>query len=67
MERKLQELSVIELKALAYDTLAQLQILQNNMNIINQELNLRATPPPNQTSPVIPREPLSPSGTVQTL
>ena len=55
MEKNLQTLSDIELKALAYDHLAQLQQLQNNLNLINQELAKRASapqPPPNQ---VIPR------------
>ena len=42
MERKLEELSDIELKALAYDTLAQLQMLQQNLNTINGELAKRA-------------------------
>jgi hypothetical protein len=42
MERKLQDLSDIELKALAYDTLAQLQLLQNNLNTINGELGRRS-------------------------
>lgn len=42
MERKLEELSDIELKALAYDTLGQLQLHQQNLNAINTELARRA-------------------------
>lgn len=45
METNLQTLSDIELKALAYDHLVQLQQAQNNLNIINQELAKRATKP----------------------
>ena len=66
MERKIQDLSDIELKALAYDTLAQLQLLQNNLNVINAELNTRAKNVSPQTQ-LIPREPLSPMGTVETV
>lgn len=42
MERKIEDLTDIELKALAYDTLAQLQVLQQNLNMINGELTKRA-------------------------
>jgi hypothetical protein len=41
MERKLTDLSIIELKATAYDTLAQIQQLQGNLTSINAELNTR--------------------------
>lgn len=41
MEKKLEELSDIELKALAYDTLAQIQIHQQNLQAINNELAKR--------------------------
>ena len=66
MERKIQDLSDIELKALAYDTLAQLQLLQNNLNVINTELNTRAKNVSPQAQ-LIPREPFSPVGTVETV
>ena len=54
MEKNLQTMSDIELKALAYDHLAQLQQTQNNLNMINQELARRAQQPP-PLSQVIPR------------
>lgn len=50
MERQIQDVSDMELKATAYDTLAQIQMLQNQLNTINQELSRRAQaaqqPPP---------------------
>ena len=69
MERKLQDLSDIELKALAYDTLAQLQVLQNNLNTINGELNRRAQQPQQAQPPpsrFIQRD-QPPVGTVETV
>ena len=42
MEKTLDSLTEIELKALAYDTIAQLQSLQQNLQAINQELAKRA-------------------------
>jgi len=61
MEKTLQDLSDIELKAMAYDTLAQLQLLQNNLAAFNNELSRRAqaarTPQPVITpDDIIPRE-----------
>lgn len=60
MERKIEELSDIELKALAYDTLAQLQLFQQNLNVINGELAKRAQAARQATQPIepeiIPRE-----------
>ena len=52
MEKKLTELTEVELKALAYDTIAQLQLHQNNLNVINQELSTRSV---QRSSQVIPR------------
>lgn len=66
MERKLQDLSDIELKALAYDTLAQLQLLQNNLNAINGELGRRVQQTQQQPSGFIPRD-QAPIGTVETV
>lgn len=64
MERKLEELSDIELKALAYDTLAQLQMFQQNLNVINTELakRVQAGKVTAQVVPsgVIPRQGLNP-------
>ena len=61
MERKIEELSDIELKALAYDTLAQLQLFQQNLAALNNELAKRAQAARNQQpvitpDDVIPRE-----------
>jgi hypothetical protein len=42
MERTLENLSDVELKAVAYDTLAQLQLFQQNIQVINAELAKRA-------------------------
>ena len=40
-EKQLSDLTVVELKSLAYDQISQLQMFQNNLNIINQELARR--------------------------
>jgi hypothetical protein len=42
MEKKLEDFTDIELKALAYDILAQLQVSQRNLDAINGELSKRA-------------------------
>ena len=41
MEKKLSDLTVVELKSLAYDELAKLEIAQQNLKILNQEINKR--------------------------
>ena len=41
MEKKLSDLTVIELKSLAYDELAKLENAQQNLKILNQEINKR--------------------------
>jgi hypothetical protein len=38
MDKQLSEMSVIELKAVAYDLIANLEMIRNNLNAINQEL-----------------------------
>lgn len=38
----IKKLSDLELKALAYDELAKIELSQNNLRVLNQELNLRA-------------------------
>lgn len=43
MDKTLADLTVIELKALAYDQMAQLELVQNNLRFINQELNRRVS------------------------
>jgi hypothetical protein len=63
MERKIEDLSDIELKAVAYDTLAAIQLHQNNLNAINGELARRAqanqgaqaSQPPAPSGGIIPR------------
>ena len=42
MEKKLSDLTVIELKSLAYDELARLESAQSNLRILNQEIANRA-------------------------
>ncbi len=41
MENKLSDLTVVELKSLAYDELAKLENAQQNLKILNQEINKR--------------------------
>jgi hypothetical protein len=41
MEKKLSDLTVIELKSLAYDELARVDQSQANLRILNQEINNR--------------------------
>lgn len=55
MEKQLKDFTDIELKAMAYDHIAQLQVLQNNLNAINQELARRLQPAQPQPAQVIPR------------
>ena len=38
MERKLSDLTIVELKSLAYDELARLETAQSNLRILNQEI-----------------------------
>jgi outer membrane protein TolC len=54
MDKQLSDLTVVELKALAYDQMAQLELCQNNLRVINQELSRRLNvgPPPNFGPPV---------------
>lgn len=42
----LDHLSLIELKAMAYDTLYQLEFLQNNLAVLNTEIQKRINTPP---------------------
>lgn len=74
MDKQLSDLTVVELKALAYDQMAQLELAQNNLRVINQELSRRMNtgmqvgPPPNfgpsSQRPVL--EPLPP-GSIQSV
>ena len=41
MEKKLSDLTVVELKSLAYDEVAKLENAQQNLRILNQEINKR--------------------------
>lgn len=56
MEKQLSDLTVIELKALAYDQLAQLELSQNNLKILNQELSKRLNSNPQVFNPIIQRD-----------
>jgi hypothetical protein len=68
MDKQLSDLTVVELKALAYDQMAQLELCQNNLRVINQELSRRlntVSPPnfgPSVQRPVV--DPLPP-GSIQ--
>lgn len=42
------KLNIVELKALAYDTLATIEQTQNNLKLINQEIQLRLNTPVEQ-------------------
>jgi hypothetical protein len=42
MEKKLSDLTVVELKSLAYDELAKLESAQQNLRILNQEIAKRS-------------------------
>ncbi len=42
MEKKLSDLTVVELKSLAYDELAKLESAQQNLRVLNQEIAKRA-------------------------
>lgn len=42
MEKKLSDLTVVELKSLAYDELAKLEVAQQNLRVLNQEIAKRA-------------------------
>lgn len=41
MEKKLSDLTVVELKSLAYDELARVEQAQTNLRILNQEIGSR--------------------------
>lgn len=43
-EKKLSEFTTTELKSIAYDQLAQIEVAQNNLRNINAELVRRAKP-----------------------
>lgn len=47
----LKELSLVELKALAYDLLSQLDYTQKNLQTVNQELSLRVIDTPIDEDP----------------
>ncbi len=38
MEKKLSDLTIVELKSLAYDELSRLESAQSNLRILNQEI-----------------------------
>jgi hypothetical protein len=50
MEKKISDLTVIELKSLAYDELAKIELCQNNLRALNQEITNRLQPQSNQLS-----------------
>ena len=50
MEKKISDLTVVELKSLAYDELAKIELCQNNLRVLNQEISNRLQPQSNQVS-----------------
>jgi len=50
MEKKISELTVVELKSLAYDELTKIEFCQNNIRALNQEISNRLQPQSNQVS-----------------
>ena len=42
MEKKLSDLTIVELKSLAYDELARLEAAQGNLRVLNQEIANRS-------------------------
>ncbi len=50
MEKKISDLTVVELKSLAYDELAKIELCQNNLRALNQEITNRLQPQSNQLS-----------------
>ena len=62
MEKQISDFTTVELKALAYDQMAQIELAQNNLRIINQELSTRLNPPVAPSPHSIP--PL-PQGSIQ--
>ena len=55
MEKNLSEMSIVELKALAYDFMAQIEFSQQNLRNINLELSKRFDVNKSQDFPVIPQ------------
>lgn len=41
MERKITDLTLVELKSLAYDELTKIELCQNNLRLLNQEITNR--------------------------
>lgn len=68
METQISNLTVVELKALAYDQLAQIELCQQNLRLINQELakKFQPQPQPDPTKSTISYDPL-PIGSIQTV
>ena len=50
MEKKISDLTVVELKSFAYDELTKIEFCQNNLRALNQEITNRLQPQSNQVS-----------------
>jgi hypothetical protein len=58
-QTNISQISLVELKALAYDQMSQIEFCQNNLKIINQEFTRRMQQPsPQQLEPL-------PQGSIQ--
>lgn len=57
MQKELKDYSDVELKAISYDNLAQIEQCQSNIKIISQELATRSKKPEVITPEVLPAKP----------
>lgn len=64
MEKKISDLTVVELKSLAYDELAKIELCQNNLRALNQEITNRLQPQSNQLSGNFDSPPITNTETV---
>jgi hypothetical protein len=50
MQKQISDFTVVELKSLAYDELAKIELAQNNIRILNQEITNRIQSQSQQTT-----------------
>lgn len=61
-QQEVSTLSTVELKSLAYDQMAQIELAQNNLRVINQELGKRLQPANQPSQPAPQYQPNWPPG-----
>lgn len=54
-QKTIKDFSIIELKAIVYDTMAQIEQLQRELKVVNQEIGIRQQEP--QQNVIAPVEP----------